>query len=82
MKITGYCSRRLPGRRTSTAAKLIVDVTAVLKNEKRDVSISNIIVRNDRLKAKVNEVNEPIGKMCYERNFSLLDHSKTLKHFD
>ena len=59
--------------------KSIVDVTPSLKTDKRDVTISNIIARNDRFRAKANEVNKCLTELCFERNVLLIDHSKTLK---
>ena len=44
-----------------------------------DVTISNIITRNDCFIAKPNEVNKCLTELCFERNFLLIDHSKTLK---
>ena len=60
-------------------AKSIVDVVSSLKTNKHDVTISNIITRNDRFMAKVNEVNKCLTELCFERNFLLIGHSKTLK---
>ena len=53
--------------------KSIVDVASSLK------TISNIIARNDRFMAKANEVNKCLTELCFERNFLLIDHSKTFK---
>jgi len=61
-------------------AKSIADIGSKLKNDKHDVSISNIIARNDSLKDKVKEVNDCLESICIERNFHLIDHSKTLNH--
>ena len=60
-------------------AKSIVDVAFSLKTDKHDVTISNIITRNDHFMAKANEVNKCLTELCFERNFLLIDHSKTLK---
>ena len=60
-------------------AKSIVDVASSLKTNKHDVTISNIITRNDRFMAKANEVNKCLTELSFERNFLLIDHSKTLK---
>ena len=66
-------SDRLP----DLIAKSIVDVASSLKTDKH-VTISNI-TRNDRFIAKANEVNKCLTELCFERNFVLIDHSKTLK---
>ena len=60
-------------------AKSIVDVASNLKTDKHDVTISDIITRNDCFVAKTNEVNKCLTELCFERNFLLIDHSKTLK---
>ena len=60
-------------------AKSIIDVVSSLKSHKHDVNISNIITRNDRLMAKANEVNKCLNGLCFERNFLLINHSKTVK---
>ena len=59
-------------------AKSIVDVASNLKTDEHDVIISNI-TRNDRFMAKANELNKCLTELCFERNFLLIDHSKTLK---
>ena len=66
-------------RQPELIVKSISDVAAALKSEKRNVRISNIIVRNDSLKTKASEVKRQLRKMCHERNFSLIDHTKNLK---
>ena len=39
-------------------AKSIADVSSSLKNDSHDVSISSIVVRNDKFKEKATQVNE------------------------
>ena len=60
-------------------AKSIVDVAPSLKSDNHDVTISNIITRNDRFMAEANEVNKCLTELCFKRNFLLIGHSKTLK---
>ena len=60
-------------------AKSIVDVASSLKTDKHDVTISDIITRNDCFMAKTNDINKCLTELCFERNFLLIDHSKTLK---
>ena len=60
-------------------AKSIVDVASSLKSNKHDVTISNIVTRNDRFMAKANEVNKCLTQLCFDINILLIDHSKTLK---
>ena len=60
-------------------AKPIVDVASTLRTDKQDVTISNIITRNDRFMAKANKVNKCLTELCFERNILLIDYSKTLK---
>ena len=68
-------SDRLP----DLIAKSIVDVALSLKTNKCDVTISNIITRNDCFMAKANEVNKCLTLLCLKRNFLMIVHSKTLK---
>ena len=60
-------------------AESIVDVVSSLKTDKHDVTISNIITWSDRFMAKPNEVNKCLTELCFEINFLLIDHCKTLK---
>ena len=60
-------------------AKSIVGVASSLKTGKHDVTILNIIARNDCFTAKTNEVNKCLAELCFKRTFLLIDHSKTLK---
>ena len=60
--------------------KSIVNVASSLKTDKHDVTISNIITRNDRFMEKANEVNKYLPELCFERSFLLIDHSKTIKY--
>ena len=56
-----------------------MDVASSMKNEIHDVTVSNIIARDDHFNGKTNEVNDYLSKLCTERNIYLIDHSKT-KH--
>ena len=67
------------GRPPDLIAKSVVDVASSLKNSKHDVTISNIITQNDRFMAKANEINKCLTEICFERNFLLIDHFKTLR---
>ena len=49
-------------------AKSITDVGSSLKNDSHDVSISSIVVRNDKFKEKAVQVNENLEWLCAERN--------------
>ena len=55
----------------------IIGLATSIKNEKHDVSISNIIIRADdkKLGEKRCEVNSFLGKLCKEKNYYLIDHS-------
>ena len=61
--------------------KSITDLPLTLKIETHDVSISNIIVRNDSdtLNKKGCEVNAVLMEMCREKNIYLIDNSKKVK---
>ena len=71
------CLDRLP----ELIAKSIIDLALTLKNESHDVSVSNIIVRNDSdtLNKKGCEVNAVLMEMCREKNIYLIDNSKKVK---
>ena len=62
-------------------AKSIIDLALTLKNESHDVSLSNIIVRNDSetLNKKGCEVNAVLMEMCREKNIYLIGNSKKVK---
>ena len=62
-------------------AKSIIDLALTLKNESHDVSLSNIIVRNDSdiLNKKGCQVNAVLMEMCREKNIYLIDNSKKVK---
>ena len=62
-------------------AKSIIDLALTLKNESHDISVSNIIVRNDSdtLNKKGFEVNAVLMEMCREKNIHLIDNSKKVK---
>ena len=62
-------------------ARSITDLATSIKNEKHDVSISNIIIRADdkKLEEERCEVNSFLGKLCKEKNFYLIDRSTRIK---
>ena len=62
-------------------ATSIIDLATLIKNEKHDVSISNIIIQADdkKLEEKRCEVNSFLGKLCKEKNYYLVDHSTRIK---
>ena len=58
-------------------ARSIIDLATSIKNEKHDVSISNIIIPADdkKLEEKRCEVNSFLGKLCKEKNYYIIDNS-------
>ena len=62
-------------------AKSIIDLALTLKSESHDVSVSNIIVRNDSdtLNKKGCEVNTVLMELCKEKNIHLIDNSKKIR---
>ena len=62
-------------------ARSIIDLATSIKNEKHDVSISNIIIPADdkKLEEKRCEVNSFLGKLCKQKNYHLIDHSTRIK---
>ena len=73
------CYLKLPLRQNPHHFVLHVCTNMSVKIDKHGVTISNIITRNDRFMAKANEVNKCFTELCFEINFSLIDHCKTLK---
>ena len=59
-------------------AKSIVDLVITLKINRQNVSISNIIIRNDSFNEKAMEVNGYLKQLCIEKNIFLIDHTKTI----
>ena len=55
-------------------AKSIADVSSSLKNDSHDVSISSIVVRNDKFKEKAAQVNKNLEKLCTEQNIYFINH--------
>ena len=62
-------------------ARSIIDLATLIKNEKHDVSIYNIIIRADDKKLEENrcEENSFLGKLCKEKNYYLIDHYTRIK---
>ena len=59
-------------------AKSITDVGSSLKNDSHDVSISSIVVRNDKFKEKAAQVNENLERLCADRNIYFINHAKNI----
>ena len=59
-------------------AKSVADVENSLKNKSRDISISNITLRNDKFKEKDVEVNDYLARLCIERNIYFISHAKNI----
>ena len=60
-------------------AKSIADLASTVKKDTCEVTISNIVVRNDKFKKKAEEVNAHLAVLCVQRNILLIDHAKTIK---
>ena len=62
-------------------AKSITDLALTLKSESHDVSVSDIIVRNDSdtLNKKRCKANAVLMELCKEKNIYLIDNSKRIK---
>ena len=65
-------------RPSNLIAKSIIDLVITLKNNSQNVSISNIIMRNDSFNEKAMEVNGYLKQLCIEKNIFLIDHTKTI----
>ena len=49
-----------------------------LKNETNTIHVSLIVLRNDHLNNKVNEVNSCLINMCQQRNIKIINHTDTI----
>ena len=58
--------------------KSITDVGSSLKNDSHDVSISRIVVENDKFKEKAAQVDKNFEKLCTERNIYFINHAKNI----
>ena len=56
-------------------AKSIVDVAKNIKSEKRSVSISGVVLRNDDLNNKASEVSKELPRVCKKEKLAFLEHS-------
>ena len=65
-------------RPSDLIAKSIADLTITLKNNSQNVSVSNIIMRNDNFTDKFMEVNGYLKQFFIERNIFLIEHTKTI----
>lgn len=61
-------------REPELLAKSIVDVAQSMKSDDHDVTISNIIHRDDNLNEKAQQVNRELKKLFIGKNIRLLDH--------
>ena len=53
---------------TDLIAKSIADLAITLKSNSQNVSVSNIITRNDSFNEKAMEVNDYLKQLCIEKN--------------
>ena len=62
-------------------ARSIIDLVTSVKNKRHDVSISNIIICADdkNIEEKRCKVISFLGKLCKEKNYYLIDHSRGSK---
>ena len=66
-------------RSSHLIVKSTVDLAIILKNNSQNVSVSNIIMRNDNFNEKAMEVNGYLKQLCIENNIFLIDHTKTIR---
>ena len=69
-------------RPSNLEAKSIVDLAIILKSNSQNVSISNIIMRNEHFNETVMEVNDYLKLFCIEINIFLIGHSKSIHSRD
>ena len=60
-------------------ATSIVEQVITIKDDRHDVSVSNIVIRKDHLKKKAEEVNSCLKELCMKKNIFLIDHSKSIR---
>ena len=65
-------------RPSDLIAKFIIDMAIILKKNSQNVSVSNVIMRNDKFNEKAMEVNGYLKQFCTEKNIFLIDHAKTI----
>ena len=65
-------------RPSDLIAKFIIDMAITLKKNSQNVSVSNVIMRNDKFNEKAMEVNGYLKQFCTEKNIFLIDHAKTI----
>ena len=69
----------LPTRRQpDVIAKDIIQLALKLKTNSCDVSISNIVARNDQYRKKASAVNHKLKDLCKEKNLHYTDHSNSI----
>ena len=69
----------LPTRRQpDVIAKDIIQLALKLKTNSCDVSISNIVARNDQYRKKASAVNHKLKDSCKEKSLHYIDHSNSI----
>ena len=56
----------------------IIDLAKSMKTDSRNITISTIIPRGDKLNNKANEVNNFLMQLCRDCNILFTDHSKNI----
>ena len=56
----------------------IIDLAKSMKTDNRNITISTIIPRGDKLNNKANEVNNFLMQLCRDCNIPFIDHSKNI----
>ena len=60
------------------STRSILDLAKNVLSENCNVSVSNIISRNNQWNNKVREVNYCLARLCTNENISLIDHSRSI----
>ena len=69
----------LPSRRQpDVIAEDIIQLALKLNTNSSDISISNIVTRNDQYKKKASAVNDKLKNLCREKNLHYIDHSNSI----
>ena len=69
----------LPTRRQpDVIAEDIIRLVLKLKANSCDISVSNIVVRNDQYRNKVSAANRKLKDLCKEKNLHYIDHTNSI----
>ena len=65
-------------RQPDITAEVIIDLALKLKTHSRDISVSNIVARNDEFRKKALAVSHKLNDLCKEKSLHYIDHSNSV----